>query len=167
MALTVRRRMPAGSLLPARPAAPAAVAPGPWSGSPLSRSPASLAPGPHALADNHPVFPSQAAGRREQSAGGEHAGQVGQIEGQLAAATPRADRLATEAEQAVEAYNGAQVRLQQAQAPPCRPSRQPTPRRPRWVRPGPSSGGSRLRPTAPAATSAGSPASSWRATPPT
>jgi cell wall-associated NlpC family hydrolase len=44
------------------------------------------------------------------------AGRVGQIEGQLAAATARADRLATEAEQAVEAYNGAQVRLQQAQS---------------------------------------------------
>ncbi|HEX4698641.1 MAG TPA: C40 family peptidase [Actinomycetes bacterium] len=76
-----------------------------------------LAPiGPHALADSHPVFPSQAQVDASKSAAASTAGRVGQIEGQLAAATARADRLATEAEQAVEAYNGAQVRLQEAQS---------------------------------------------------
>jgi cell wall-associated NlpC family hydrolase len=76
-----------------------------------------LAPiGPHALADSHPVFPSQAQVDASKAAAASTAGRVGQIEGQLAAATARADRLATEAEQAVEAYNGAQVRLQEAQS---------------------------------------------------
>jgi peptidoglycan DL-endopeptidase CwlO len=111
MALTVRRRMPAR-----RPAA----------GRPRSRTLVGvaalalaglLAPmGPHALADSHPVFPSQSQVDASKARAASTAGRVGQIEGQLAAATARADRLATEAEQAVEAYNGAQVRLQQAQS---------------------------------------------------
>jgi cell wall-associated NlpC family hydrolase len=74
---------------------------------------ASLAPG--ARADNrNPVFPSQAEVDASKGAVAQKADQVGQIEAQLAAAGVRADRLATDVARAVEAYNGARFRLQQA-----------------------------------------------------
>ena len=119
MALTVRRRMPARR--PAdrspRPAAAGRRRSRTLVGVAALALAGLLAPmGPHALADNHPVFPSQAQVDASKARAASTAGRVGQIEGQLAAATARADRLATEAEQAVEAYNGAQVRLQQAQS---------------------------------------------------
>ena len=74
---------------------------------------ASLAPG--ASADNRdPVFPSQAEVDASKGTVAQKADQVGQIEAQLAAASVRADRLATDVARAVEAYNGARFRLQQA-----------------------------------------------------
>jgi peptidoglycan DL-endopeptidase CwlO len=75
-----------------------------------------LAPfGPGASADNRePAFPSQADVRASKGEVAEKAGQVGQIEAQLAAAGVRADRLATDVARAVEAYNGARFRLEQA-----------------------------------------------------
>jgi peptidoglycan DL-endopeptidase CwlO len=74
---------------------------------------APLAPG--ARADNRdPVFPSQAEVDASKGAVARKADQVGQIEAQLAAASVRADRLATDVARAVEAYNGARFRLQQA-----------------------------------------------------
>ena len=74
---------------------------------------APLAPG--ARADNRdPVFPSQAEVDASKGTVATKADQVGQIEAQLAAASVRADRLATDVARAVEAYNGARFRLQQA-----------------------------------------------------
>lgn len=74
---------------------------------------ASLAPG--ARADNRdPVFPSQAEVDASKGSVAQKADQVGQIEAQLAAASVREDRLATDVARAVEAYNGARFRLQQA-----------------------------------------------------
>jgi peptidoglycan DL-endopeptidase CwlO len=74
---------------------------------------AALAPG--ASADNRdPVFPSQAEVDASKGTVAQKADQVGQIEAQLAAASVRADRLATDVARAVEAYNGARFRLQQA-----------------------------------------------------
>ncbi len=74
---------------------------------------APLAPG--ARADNRdPVFPSQAEVDASKGTVAKKADQVGQIEAQLAAASVRADRLATDVARAVEAYNGARFRLQQA-----------------------------------------------------
>ena len=74
---------------------------------------ASLAPG--ASADNRdPVFPSQAEVDASKGTVAQKADQVGQIEAQLAADSVRADRLATDVARAVEAYNGARFRLQQA-----------------------------------------------------
>jgi cell wall-associated NlpC family hydrolase len=60
------------------------------------------------------VFPSQAEVDASKGTVAQKADQVGQIEAQLAAASVRADRLATEVARAVEAYNGARFRLQQA-----------------------------------------------------
>ncbi len=68
-----------------------------------------------ALAADQPVYPSQSQVDASRSRAAATADQVGQIEAQLAAATARADRLATEAAQAVEAYNGARVRLAAAE----------------------------------------------------
>ena len=72
--------------------------------------------GPAALAADHPVFPSRSAVDASKAQAASTADQVGQIEAQLAAASTRADRLATEVAQAVEAYNGARVRLDAAVA---------------------------------------------------
>ena len=69
-----------------------------------------------ARADQTPVFPSQAQVDASKRAAAARADRVGQIEAQLAAANARADRLATEVGQAVEAYNGARLRLQRAEA---------------------------------------------------
>ena len=75
-----------------------------------------LAPlGPAAIADNgSPVFPSQQDLDASRGATAAKADQVGQIEAQLAAAAVRTERLATDVAVAVEAYNGARVRLDMA-----------------------------------------------------
>ena len=75
-----------------------------------------LAPlGPSATADNGtPVFPSQQDVDASRGAAAAKADQVGQIEAQLAAASVRTERLATDVARAVEAYNGARVRLERA-----------------------------------------------------
>jgi cell wall-associated NlpC family hydrolase len=106
MAWTVRRAAPAlrGSRGRARGTAVAAV---------LLMLLAPL--GPSALADDGtPVFPSQQEVDASKGAAATKAGQVGQIEAQLAAATVRTERLATDVARAVEAYNGARVRLDRA-----------------------------------------------------
>jgi cell wall-associated NlpC family hydrolase len=104
MALTGRRSLPAGPA--ARRSRRAAVA---------VTVLALLVPlGPSAIADNGPVFPSQAQVDASKGAVSAKADRVGTLEAQLAAASVRADRLATEAAQAVEAYNGARFRLDQA-----------------------------------------------------
>jgi cell wall-associated NlpC family hydrolase len=104
MVQTVRPRPPRPAALRARGLAVAAVVL------------ALLAPlGPGASADNRkPMFPSQAAVEASKGAVAAKADQVGQIEAQLAAASVRADRLATDVARAVEAYNGARFRLEQA-----------------------------------------------------
>jgi len=117
MALTVRRRTPGRRTPGRRTPVPARRRARAVAGVATLALAGLLAPlGPHALADNHPVFPSQAQVDASRARAASTAGRVGQIEAQLAAANARADRLATAAEQAVEAYNGAQVRLQQAQS---------------------------------------------------
>ena len=75
-----------------------------------------LAPlGPDAVADNgNPVFPSQQDVDASRGATAAKADQVGQIEAQLAAAAVRTEQLATDVAVAVEAYNGARVRLDRA-----------------------------------------------------
>jgi cell wall-associated NlpC family hydrolase len=72
--------------------------------------------GPAALAADHPVFPSQSEVDASKAQAAATSDQVGQIEAQLAAASARSDRLATEVAQAVEAYNGARVQLDAAVA---------------------------------------------------
>ena len=62
-----------------------------------------------------PAFPSAREVERSQSAVASTAASVGQIEARLAAASARSAQLATEVAQAVEAYNGARFRLEQAQ----------------------------------------------------
>jgi cell wall-associated NlpC family hydrolase len=61
-----------------------------------------------------PVFPSQQQVDAGKAKVRDTAGRVGAIEAELAAASARADRLAAQAAQAVEAYNGARVRLDRA-----------------------------------------------------
>lgn len=77
-----------------------------------------LAPGVPAAADAHGRSTSdldrQVARSRAQEAG--TAAEVGRLEARLAAAAVRSERLATTLGQAVEAYNGAQVRLARARA---------------------------------------------------
>jgi cell wall-associated NlpC family hydrolase len=63
-----------------------------------------------------PSAPSAADVRAAQDAAGQRAAEVTAVQGQLAAAQQAADNLDIQAEQAVEAYNGAQVRRQQAEA---------------------------------------------------
>ena len=71
--------------------------------------------GPDAVADNgNPVFPSQQDVDASRGATAAKADQVGQIEAQLAAAAVRTEQLATDVAVAVEAYNGARVRLDRA-----------------------------------------------------
>jgi cell wall-associated NlpC family hydrolase len=62
-----------------------------------------------------PAFPSAREVERSRSVVASTAASVGQIEGRLAAASARSAQLATEVAQAVEAYNGARFRLEQAQ----------------------------------------------------
>ena len=62
-----------------------------------------------------PAFPSAREVERSRSAVASTAASVGQIEARLAAASARSAQLATEVAQAVEAYNGARFRLEQAQ----------------------------------------------------
>ena len=61
-----------------------------------------------------PTFPSAREVARSRSAAASTAASVGQIEARLAAASARSGQLATEVAQAVEAYNGARFRLEQA-----------------------------------------------------
>jgi cell wall-associated NlpC family hydrolase len=61
-----------------------------------------------------PSYPSARQVERSQSAVATTAAKIGQIEARLAAASARSARLATEVAQAVEAYNGARFRLQEA-----------------------------------------------------
>ena len=107
MAWTVRRATPALRGSRARRARAAAVA---------AVVLTLLAPlGPSATADNGtPVFPSQQDVDASRGAAAAKADQVGQIEAQLAAASVRTERLATDVARAVEAYNGARVRLDRA-----------------------------------------------------
>jgi cell wall-associated NlpC family hydrolase len=70
-----------------------------------------LAAGP---AGAEPAFPSAREVERSRSAVASTAASVGQIEARLAAASARSAQLATEVAQAVEAYNGARYRLEEA-----------------------------------------------------
>jgi cell wall-associated NlpC family hydrolase len=70
-----------------------------------------LAAGP---AGAEPAFPSARDVERSRSAVASKAASVGQIEARLAAASARSAQLATEVAQAVEAYNGARYRLEEA-----------------------------------------------------
>jgi cell wall-associated NlpC family hydrolase len=72
--------------------------------------------GPGAAADDVEVFPSQAEVDASRAAAAGRAGRVGAIEAQLAAAGVRADRLTLDVARAVEAFNGARVRLDRAEA---------------------------------------------------
>lgn len=67
-----------------------------------------------APATAEPSYPSARQVERSQSAVATTAAKVGQIEARLAAASARSAQLATEVAQAVEAYNGARFRLQEA-----------------------------------------------------
>jgi cell wall-associated NlpC family hydrolase len=67
-----------------------------------------------APAGAEPTFPSARDVQRSRSAVASTAASVGQIEARLAAASARSAQLATEVAQAVEAYNGARYRLEQA-----------------------------------------------------
>ena len=108
MALTVRRRTPARRDRRVAGRARTAVA----------RRPADRAGPARARRDRgqRPARSSRAEQDVEASRGqaAAKADQVGQIEAQLAAASVRTERLATEVARAVEAYNGARVRLDQA-----------------------------------------------------
>ncbi len=107
MAQSARRRAPVARGPGHRVALLAAVA--------ALAVPAALGPpGPSARAADGAPVPSQAqveAGRQQVTAA---ADQVGQIEAALAAAGARADTLSTDVAGAVEAYNGARVRLDAA-----------------------------------------------------
>ena len=71
---------------------------------------------PPATADpSNPEFPSSDEIERARRGAEGTATEVGRMEAQLAAAGARTDRLALQVGQAVEAYNGARVRLQQAE----------------------------------------------------
>ena len=61
-----------------------------------------------------PAYPSAREVERSRSAVASTAASVGQIEARLAAASARSAQLATEVAQAVEAYNGARFRLEEA-----------------------------------------------------
>jgi cell wall-associated NlpC family hydrolase len=69
-------------------------------------------PGPQASADRH--YPSAGEVAASKAKVASRSEQVGQIEARFAAANARSARLAVEVAQAVEAYNGARVRLDQA-----------------------------------------------------
>jgi cell wall-associated NlpC family hydrolase len=71
--------------------------------------------GTAALAADHQVFPSRSEVDASKARSAAAADQVGQIEAQLAGATARADQLATDVAEAVEAFNGARVRLAAAE----------------------------------------------------
>ena len=98
MALTVRRRMPAARGTVAGLLLAALIVP----------------LGPGARANDRPSFPSQQQVDAGKAKVHDTAGRVGEIEAELAAASARADRLATQVAVAVEAYNGARVRLARA-----------------------------------------------------
>jgi cell wall-associated NlpC family hydrolase len=67
-----------------------------------------------APAGAEPTFPSAHDVQRSRAAVASTAASVGQIEARLAAASARSAQLATEVAQAVEAYNGARYRLEEA-----------------------------------------------------